>query len=87
MVSFDVLFLCANVPLDTTIEVILKWVYDNSNIITTICKNMNEIITITKNMKEIILLCTNLSFYGKLYVQTNGVAMGSSLGNILIKSL
>ena len=78
MVSFDVVSLFSNVPLDTTIENILKRIYDNNEITTSITK---------KEMKELILPCTkgvHFTFGGKTYdVQTNGVAMGSPLGPVL----
>ena len=77
MVSFDVASLFTNVPLDTTNDIILKRIYDNNEINTSITK---------KEMKELILLCTkgvHFTFDGKTYVQTNGVAMGSPLGPVL----
>ena len=77
MVLFDVASLFTNVPYDTTIEIILKRIYDNSEINTSITK---------MEMKELILLCTktvHFTFDGKTYVQTNGVAMGRPLGPVL----
>ena len=77
MVSFDVVSLFTNVPLDTTIDIILKRIYDNNEINTSVTK---------KEMKELILTCTkgvHFTFDGKTYVQTNGVAMGSPLGPVL----
>ena len=50
MVSFDVVSLFANVPLDTSIEIILKQIYNSNESNTTVTK---------KEMKELILLCTN----------------------------
>lgn len=50
MVSFDVVSLFANVPLDTSIEIILKQIYNSNESNTTVTKN---------EMKELILLCTN----------------------------
>ena len=38
MVSLDVVSLFANVPLDTAIEIILKRIYDNNEINTSITK-------------------------------------------------
>ena len=78
IVSFDVVSLFTNVPLDTTIEIILKKIYDNKKINTSTTK---------KEMGELILLCTkgvHFTFYGKTYVQTNGVAMCSLLGPVLL---
>ena len=77
VVSFDVVSLFTNVPLDTTIEIILKRIYDNNEINTSITK---------KEMKELILLCTkgvHFTFDSKTYVQTNGVAMTSPLSPVL----
>ena len=77
MVSFDIVFLFTNVPIDTTIDIILKRIYDNNEINISITK---------KEMKELILLCTkgvSFIFDGKIYVQTNGVTMGSPLGPVL----
>ena len=74
MVSFEVVSLFANFPLDITLEIILKRMYDNNKISTFITK---------KEMKELILLCTkglHFTFDGKTHVKTNGVAMGSPLG-------
>ena len=77
MVLFDIVSLSTNVPLDTIIDIILKRIYDNNKIKTSITK---------KEMKELILLCTkgvHFFFDGKTYVQTNGAAMGSPLGPVL----
>ena len=77
MVSFDTVSLFTNVSLDTTIKIILKRIYDNNEINTSITK---------KEMKELISLYAkgvNYSFDGKTYVQTYGVAMSSPLGPVL----
>ena len=77
MVSFDVVSLFTNVPLDTSIEIILKQIYKNNEINTSITK---------EEIKELILLCTkgvHFIFDGKTCVQTNGVVMGSQLGSVL----
>ena len=39
IVSFDVVSLFTNVPLDTTIKIILKRIYDNNEINTSITNN------------------------------------------------
>ena len=78
MVSFDVVSLFTNVPLDAAIEIILKRIHGNNEINTPITK---------MEMKELILLCTkgvHFTFDGKTYVQTNGVAMGSPLVPVLL---
>ena len=77
MVSFDVKNLFTNVPLDKTIEIILKKVYDEKVIKTTIHKPI---------MKELLYLCTkhvHFMFNGEIYIQCDGVAMGSPLGPLL----
>ena len=62
MVSFDLLSLFTNVPLDKTIEIILKRVYKKKEIITTIPK---------REMKEFLYLCTknvHFSFNNEIYI-------------------
>ena len=74
---FLMLCLFTNVPLDTTIKIILKQTYSNNEINASINK---------QEMKELILLCTKgmyFTFDGKTYVQTNGVAMDSPLPPVL----
>ena len=78
MVSFDVVSLFTSFPLDTTMEIILKGIYDNTEINTSFIK---------KKMKEIILLCTkgvHFTFDGKTYAETSGMAIGSPLGPVLL---
>ena len=48
MVSFDITSLFTNLPLDKTIEIILKSVYDKKEITTTIPK---------REMKQLLYLC------------------------------
>ena len=77
MVSFDVTSLFTNVPLDYTIDLILKKIY-RDNLITT---NLKE-----AQLKELLVLCTkeiHFSYNEKLYKQVDGVAMGSPLGPVL----
>ena len=78
MVSFDVKSLFTNVPLDRTISIILKRIYDDNE----------RRISISRNkMKELLLLCTkkdHYTFNGKIYMQVDGVAMGSPLGPVLV---
>ena len=77
LVSFDVKSLFTNVPLDETIEIILNRIYDKNEISTDITKS---------EMKELLNLCTksvHFTFDGNIYVQNDGVAMGSPLGPVL----
>ena len=70
LVSFDVISLFTNVPLDATIDIVLKRIYDNKEINTSINK---------REMKELIKLCTkdaHFNFNETTYVQRDGVAMG-----------
>ena len=69
--------LFANVPLDSTIDIILNRIYDKKELTTNIKR---------KNMRELILSCTknvHLTFNKDIYKQTDGVAMGPPLGLVL----
>ena len=73
MVSFDVKSLFTNVPLDRTINIILKRIYDQAELQTFLTRS---------ELKEMLLLCTkkvHFTFNGRTYIQTDGVAMGSPL--------
>ena len=76
MVSFDVKSLFTNVPLETTVDIILRRIYTN-----------HELTTLTKKeMKELLLLYTknvHFTFNGQIYIQIDGVAMGSPLAPLL----
>ena len=77
MVSFDVVSLFANVPLEQTIEIIFKRIYINKEITTNIPK---------QEMKELLFLCTknvHFTFNNQIYIQLDGVLMGSPLGPVL----
>ena len=68
-ISFDVKSLFINVPLDETISIILRKIYDEGKIQTNILRNI---------MKELLLLCTKhvqFTFSGGIYIQLDGVAM------------
>ena len=74
MISFDVVSLFTNVPLKQTIDIILRKVYKEKLIKTKIPR---------KNMEKLLQLCTQgtpFMFNGKMYVQIDGVMMGSPLG-------
>ena len=77
MVLFDVRSLFANVPLETTIDIILRRIYAN-----------HELTTLTKKeMKELLLLCTknisHFTFNGQIYIQVDRVEMGSPVAPLL----
>ena len=77
MVSFDVASLFTNVPLEETIEIILKRICINKGVITDIPK---------QEMKELLILCTknvHFTFNNDTYIQVDGVAVGSPLGPVL----
>ena len=76
MISFDVVSLFTNVPLNKTIDIILRKVYDEKKIKTKIKKC---------DMRNLLYLCTKdvpFMFNGELYLQIDGVMMGSPLGAI-----
>ena len=76
-VSFDVVSLFTNVPLKKTIETILKRVYNDQLVQTKLEK---------RTLKKLLLDAyqkTAFFFNGKIYKQTDGVSMGSSLGPVL----
>ena len=77
MVSFDVSNLFTNVPLDFTINLILKKVYDKKVIKTKLKR---------EELKQLLEICTkemHFTFDGKIYRQSDGVCMGSPLGPVL----
>ena len=72
-ISFDVKSLYTYVPLDFTINVILRGIYNENEIHTNIKRS---------EMKELLLLCTknvHFTFNNDIYQQCDGVAMGSPL--------
>ena len=77
MVSFDVVSLFTNVPLEETTNILIKRIYDRNEINTNIAK---------QEMKELLYLCTKNAHFtlnSKTYVQIGGVAMGFPLGTVL----
>ena len=77
LISFDVTSLFTNVPLDFTIDVILKRIYDENEVNTNIPK---------QQMRDLLFLCTknvHFNYNGDIYTQVDGVAMGSPLGPVL----
>ena len=76
-ISFDVTSLFTNVPLNRTIKIILKRVYEEKLVKTNLKKN-----TLKKLIKD---SCSKTAFMfnGKIYKQIDGVSMASSLGPVL----
>ena len=77
MASFDVKSLFTSVPLTETIDIILDRVYN--------CKEISTVLT-KNEMKKLLTLCTKSVYFtlnNEIYVQNDGVAMGSPLGPIL----
>ena len=77
MVSFDVVSLFTNMPLEDTINMILRRIYEKKEIVTDIPKC---------EMRELLYLCTknvHFALNNKIYIQNEGVAMGSPLGPVL----
>ena len=75
--SLNVKLLFPNVPLDRTIDIILTRVYDRKDLKTPITRC---------EIKEMLTLCTknvHFTYNRKIFVQTDGVAMGSPLGPVL----
>ena len=71
MVSFNVLSLFTNVPLDETINITTKNIYDKKEIHTDILK---------KEMRDLLFLYTKNAHF---YIQIDGVTMASPLGSLL----
>ena len=77
MISFDVVSLFTNVPLEKTIDIILKKIYQDKLIKTKIKR---------ADMKKLLYLCTkegHFTFNDEVYMQTDGVMMGSPLGSLI----
>ena len=77
MVSFDVKFLFTSVPLEYTIDIIIKQIFEDYKITTIFTKS---------EMKKLLTLCTknvHFSFNNEIYIQIDGVAMGSPLGPVI----
>ena len=77
MISFDVKNLFTSVPLDETISIILRKIYDEGEIKINIPRNVTN---------EMFLLCmkhVHFTFNRDIHIQLDGVAMGSPLGLLL----
>ena len=78
VISFYVKSLFTNVPLEETIDVILNKIYDEKEIEASIPRN---------TMKDLLYLCmknVHFTYDGKIYIQINGVVMGSPFGPLLV---
>ena len=82
LISFDVVSLFTNVPIDATIDIIIRRIYEFKEIDTRSTKN---------EMRELILLLpinVHFTFNGEMFTEVHGVAMGSPLlTNILMVQL
>ena len=77
IVSFDVKSLFINIPLDWTIHIVLRRIYDKNELQTSVTRS---------EMKELLILCTknvHFTFDNVIKVQNDGVAMCSSSGPVL----
>ena len=77
MISFDVKSLFTNVPLDETLRIILRKIYDEGKIETNIPRSIT---------KELLLLSTkheHFTFNGEIYIHLDGVAKRSPSGPLL----
>ena len=77
IVSFDVKSFLTKVPLDRTIQLVLKRIYEKHEV----SKNI-----IKQEMKEMLIFCTrnvHFTFNEEVYQQTDGVAMRSPLAPVL----
>ena len=75
--SFDIKSLFTSVPLKKTIDIAFERIY--------LRKEIESILT-KKEMKNLLILCTrnvHFTFNNEIYIQNDGVAMGSPLGPIL----
>lgn len=74
--SLDVKSLFTNVPVADTVEIILKYAYENDELAP---PKLPRIV-----LRDLLLACTTESPFrspcGQLYMQVDGVAMGSPLG-------
>ena len=77
LVSFDVVSLFTNVPVDETIDICIDLLYDSDRV----PPKMKR-----EDFRELLTLAVKdncFVFQGRLYVQKDGVAMGSPLGPVL----
>ena len=71
MVSSDVKSRSTFVPLEYTVDIIIKWIFEEHEITTIFTKY---------EMKELLTLCTKnvrFTFNNEIYIQIDGIAMSS----------
>ena len=76
MVSFDIKSFFTNVPLEYTFGLVLERIYNKGELVADITRS---------EMKEMLLLCTKKAYFSynhDIYIQRDGVAMGSPLGPV-----
>ena len=77
MVSFDVKYLFPSVPIEYTLDIFIKQIFEDHEIATIFTKS---------EIKKLLTLCTknvHFSFNNEIYMQTDGVAMGLPLGPVI----
>jgi hypothetical protein len=77
MVSFDIVSLYTNIPINETIELILDYLY-NDQLPTSVMKRLDM-----KKLLEFATKHSHFLFNGKIYDQKDGVSMGSPLAPLL----
>ena len=75
MVSFDVKSLFINILLEYTIGLVLERIYNKGEVVTNIARSEMKKMLCTKNV--------HFSYNQDIYMQKDGVAMGSPLGPVL----
>ena len=77
MVSYDVKSLLTSVPLEHIINITIKKIYEKHEI---------TIVFTKSETKKLLIICTknvHFSFNNGIYIQIDGVAMGSPLGPVI----
>ena len=76
LISYDICSLFAGIPLNETIDLAVKLIFDNNPNIKITKKDL-------KKLFEFAISGTHILFDGNYYDQIDGVAMGSPLGPVL----
>ena len=77
LVSYDVTSLFTNIPIDETIDLIINSIYLNIDTFHDLPKN------IFKNLLKSVCKQSYFFFNNKIYLQTDGVSMGSPIGPLM----